>query len=116
MSAWKKRLLYVAVCLFIGILLAGVIIPKLNASRRLALRNACVNHLGQIDAAKNQWTLDHQKTTNDIPTWADLKPYVGGGNGEILKCPEGGIYSIKKVCDKPTCSLGTTVTPAHVLP
>jgi hypothetical protein len=71
MSAWKKKIVYVPICLFIGILLAGVIIPKLNASRRLALRNACCNHLGQIDAAKNQWALDHQKTKDDIPIWAD---------------------------------------------
>jgi hypothetical protein len=40
--------------------------------------------------------LDRNKTTNDIPTWDDLKPYVGGGDGEILKCPQGGIYTIEK--------------------
>jgi hypothetical protein len=72
--------------------------------------------LGQIDAAKEQWALDHKKTTNDIPTWDDLKPYVElNGNAE-LKCPAGGIYSIGKIGEFPTCSLGNTVTPAHVLP
>jgi hypothetical protein len=106
---------WIAYCLFIGLLLA-VAVPKFIHSRQLAMRNACVNQLGQIDAAKNQWALDHKKATNDIPAWEDLKPYVGRGDGEILKCPEGGIYIIGKVEENPTCSLGTTVTPAHVLP
>jgi ABC-type proline/glycine betaine transport system substrate-binding protein len=102
------------VWLLVGIFLS-VAIPRFIHSRQLALRNACVNHLGQIDAAKNQWAQDHKMTTNDIPTWDDLKSYLGSGDGEILKCPQGGVYTIRKIGESPTCSLGTTVTPAHVL-
>jgi len=79
---------------------------------------ACVNQLGQIDAAANQFALDH-KLTNGSPINFpnDLTPYIMlTKDGKIPGCPGGGIYSIKKVGDTPTCSLGTTVTPAHVLP
>ncbi len=44
----------------------------------------------------------------------DLTPYLP--LGRILSCPKGGVYTVKKVGDVPTCSLGATVTPAHVLP
>ena len=47
----------------------------------------------------------------------DLTPYIKlNSAGKIPGCPNGGIYSIKKVGDFPTCSLSATVIPAHVLP
>ena len=47
----------------------------------------------------------------------DLTPYIKlNKDGKIPPCPQGGVYSIKKVGDVPTCSLGTTVTPSHILP
>ena len=108
---------WVALCLFIGLLVAAAI-PKFIQNYQLALRNACVNQLGQIDAAANQFALDH-KLTNGSPINFpnDLTPYIMlTKDGKIPACPGGGIYSIKKVGDTPTCALGTTVTPAHVLP
>ena len=81
------------------------------------MRNACVNQLGQIDAAANQFALEH-KLTNGAPINFpnDLTPYIMlTKDGKMPSCPGGGIYSIKKVGDIPTCSLGTTVIPAHVL-
>ena len=48
--------------------------------------NACINNLRQIDAAKQQWALDTNKTTNDTPSWDAIRVYVGRGpEGEILK-------------------------------
>jgi hypothetical protein len=43
----------------------------------------------------------------------DIAPYFPNG---IPKCPAGGTYTIGKVGEPPTCSLGTNVTPAHVFP
>ena len=62
------------------------------------------------------WNMAKQMATAiNFPN--DLTPYIKlDKDGKIPPCPQGGIYSIKKVGDIPTCSLGTNVTPAHVLP
>jgi len=80
--------------------------------------NACINNLRQIDAAANQFALEHGKTNDDAINFPnDLTPYIKlDKNGKVPPCPSGGIYSIKKVGDSPTCLLGTNVIPAHVLP
>src|SRR3954447_18338752 len=62
---------------------------------------ACANNLRQIDGAMLSWAQDHHKTTNDVPTWADLQPYLGSTN---LLCPSGGSYRITRVGWMPACS------------
>ena len=119
MSKLKKKasgvriIASVVIWLSIGIIFA-LEIPQFLHSRQLALRNACLNHLVQIDGAKQQWKLEHQKTGADIPTWEDIKPYITGN--QELKCPSGGIYSMGRGDEQPTCSLGTNATLVHVLP
>jgi uncharacterized phage infection (PIP) family protein YhgE len=77
-----------------------------------SMMNACVNNLRLIDAAKQQWALENKKGANDTPTWDDLRPYIGHGpQGELPECPDGGVYTIGAVGEKPTCS-----NPKHVLP
>jgi hypothetical protein len=89
----------------------------------------CINNLRNIEAAKNEWALINNKTTNDIPTWADIKDYIKrlerdkpylkfevDPESGLPKCPSGGIYVIGKVGEVPTCSLGSTITPNHILP
>jgi myosin heavy subunit len=75
-------------------------------------RNACINNLRLIDSAKQQWALENRKQATDTPTMDDLKPYIGHGpNGELPACPDGGVYTIGTVAEKPTCNI-----PGHVLP
>ena len=74
-----------------------------------AQMNACINNLRQIDAAKQQWALENNKTDNDIPTALELLPYLRDAVFPV--CPSGGIYSINAVGVPPTCSL-----PGHALP
>jgi hypothetical protein len=75
-------------------------------------RNTCINRLRQIDAAKNQWALENNKTADAVPTATDIAPYIKlDANGNIPGCPAGGAYSINAVGLPPTCSL-----PGHVLP
>ena len=74
--------------------------------------NACINNLRLIDSAKQQWALEQRKQTTDTPTMDDLRPYLGRGpNGEMPVCPDGGVYTLGTVAEKPTCS-----TAGHVLP
>jgi len=82
--------------------------------------------LRQIDAAKNEWALKHNAKSNDVVTINDIRPYIErernnafiklDAKGNLPKCPSGGIYTIGKIGEPPTCSLGTNVYPAHVLP
>jgi hypothetical protein len=44
-------------------------------------------------------------------------PYVKlNAFGRLPSCPAGGIYTDTQVGGQPICSLGNTVTPAHILP
>ena len=75
-------------------------------------RNACINNLRQIDAAKNQFALEKGKKNGDPVTEDDIKPYIKlDANGNLPKCPAGGKYVIGKVGENPTCSID-----GHVLP
>jgi len=74
--------------------------------------NACINNLRLIDAAKQQWALENRKQNTDTPTMDDLRPYLGHGpNGDLPVCPDGGVYTVGTVSEKPTCSIS-----GHVLP
>ena len=79
--------------------------------------NTCINNLRQIDVAANQFALEKGKRTGDpINFPSDLTPYIKlAVNGKIPACPDGGIYTISRVGENPTCSLGNTVTPNHAL-
>lgn len=105
-----------SLCL-IGILLVAVM-PYFIRTHFPSAANGCLNNLRQIDAAAHQFALENHKTNGEAIKYPDdLTPYVKlNSQGKIPECPGGGIYIIKKIGDTPICSLGTTVTPAHVLP
>ncbi len=69
---------------------------------------ACINNLRQIDAAKQQWALENQKSADAAPTAADLAKYLRGG--VLPACPAGGVYTINTIGAPPTCSV-----PGHGL-
>jgi hypothetical protein len=105
--------------LFFGFsLFVAAIVVIYSTGRSISPANRCLNNLRQIDAAANEFGLEKNLKTGDKINFPDdLTPYIKlNKEGKIPSCPQGGIYSIKKVGDVPTCSLGTTVTPAHVLP
>jgi prepilin-type N-terminal cleavage/methylation domain-containing protein len=99
-------------------LLAAIAIPNFVKARATSQANACINNLRQIDAAANQFALEQGKTTGATINYpGDLTPYIKMNSGNsIPPCPAGGTYSDSTVGTSPTCSLGSTVTPAHVLP
>ena len=75
-------------------------------------RNACINNLRMLDAAKQQWALEKSKTADAIPTVQDIMPYLKlDANGNIPACPSGGTYTLNAVGELPSCSI-----PGHVLP
>jgi hypothetical protein len=79
----------------------------------------CIHNLRSIDAAKQQWFLEKgvdrkiyppgNVTSNSIPTWEILSIYGGvewtaGQGWRPYKCPAGGVYTLGRVADLPTCS------------
>jgi len=87
-------------------------VPEATAEQSMspaAQLNTCINNLRQIDAAKQQWALENDKTADAIPPAQDLLPYLP--NMVFPVCPSGGTYTINAVGVPPTCSI-----PGHVLP
>jgi hypothetical protein len=98
-------------------LIAAAVVPNFIKARTCSCANACVNNLRQIDAAKNEWALEHSATNGTYVSKADIKPYIKlNATGNIPSCPAGGKYILGKIGENPICSLGTTATPGHVLP
>jgi type II secretory pathway pseudopilin PulG len=99
-------------------LLAAIAIPNFVKARATSQANACINNLRQIDAAANQFALEKGKTSGSAITLStDLTPYIKlNSAGSIPPCPAGGTYTLTIVGTNPVCSLGSTVTPSHVLP
>lgn len=113
-STWSQKTTRFVVCtasLLLGFVVA-VVIPDFVAATRARASNACASNLHQIDAAKNQWKLDHNKKDGEIVTDADLKPYIRSD----LKCPQGGTYIIGHLGEDPKCSIGNSDWPnTHAL-
>jgi hypothetical protein len=84
-------------------LMAAIAVPNFVKARMTAQRNACVRNLDVIDDAKRSWKLEKQKQDTDIPTVADIAPYLR--DAVLPKCPAGGDYKINSVGEKPTCSI-----------
>jgi hypothetical protein len=85
---------------------AGMLLPALSKAKARAQTVACINNLQQIQLAKKLWATDHNKGDQDIPTMADLKPYLGSP----VICPTGGRYRVNAVKQDATCSM-----PGHRL-
>jgi len=111
----KTRIFTLITCLFAAAIIA--FIPSFIKARSTSAANACVNNLRQIDAAANQFALEHNLTNGALINYPDdLTPYIKlNSAGKIPGCPQGGIYHISKVGETPTCSLATNGFPWHVL-
>ena len=95
-------LMIVAVNLVLGV-------RWLIAMRSTKASNACVDNLRELATCKEQWARQYGKTSNDIPTWNDIRVFTK----VTLVCPEGGTYTLGRLGESPTCSVGG---PGHTLP
>jgi RNA polymerase sigma factor (sigma-70 family) len=83
-----------------------------QAPAKATTANACINNLRLIDSSKQQWALEYRKQSTDTPTMEEIRQYMGRWRGgEIPVCPDGGVYTLRTVGEKPTCSVA-----GHVLP
>ena len=114
-SAYTLVEVLVIVCVIA--LLAALAIPNFIRPRSNYSTPACINNLRIVDAAANQFALEYNKTNGERTNFPnDLTPYIKlTPAGKIPGCPQGGVYHLTRVGDTVTCSLGTTITPAHIL-
>jgi competence protein ComGC len=111
----KSNLWFWGVIIVMSLLGAAIVIPNFVKARQTACMNTCVANLKQIDGAKEQWALEKQKEPKDIPTWSDLIG-TAGYIKNMPTCPLNGHYTINAVWAEPTCTMGKTATPVHMLP
>jgi hypothetical protein len=95
-------LLIVVATMWIG-LVAAFFIPNYIGGGR-SPRAACIANLRSIEGAKGTWALENHKSSNAIPTDADL---FGQTNyiREKPICPAGGVYTLGSIAEKPRCSI-----------
>ena len=90
--------------------------PQAPATRQQALtaddaaRNACINHLRQIDGAIQTCALENKLSENDSVTAQQIIPYLKNPDA-VLSCPSGGTYTFGPVTNVPLCSV-----PGHAIP
>src|ERR1035438_162091 len=103
-----KKLTISIVIVVIAVLALAIVVPVfIHAHSTTAAGPPCMEHLRQFDAAKNQWAVEHNKASQDIPTWNDIRPYFPARwSNSIPVCPDGGTYTLGRVGESPTCSLG----------
>jgi hypothetical protein len=101
---------YIAIALSVVVIpmFVAIAIPNFVKAKETAQRNACINNLRQIDAAKLQWALEQNKDDGDPVAETALTVFL---NGRMPVCPAGGTYSIDVVGEPPSCSI-----PNHELP
>lgn len=108
----------ISVIVILGLLLVIFVglLPAFIKARSTSAVIPCLGNLQKIDVAKNQWALEHHKTEQDTPTWDDIRPYLPARwSNSIPVCPDGGAYTLGRVGESPTCSLGDK-EPRHKLP
>ena len=90
-------------------LLAAIAIPSFMQARTTSQKNACINNLRQIDAAKEQWALENNAVNGDAAGAGYLNFIKGGA---LPTCPAGGTYTPGTIGTDPSCDADAT----HALP
>jgi prepilin-type N-terminal cleavage/methylation domain-containing protein len=80
-------------------LLAAIAIPSFMKARTTSQKNACVNNLRQIEAAKEQWALENKKSTGDDIDTTAVDAYMKAAP----TCPASGTYAYNKVGTDADC-------------
>jgi hypothetical protein len=101
-TASSKELIVAATMAPVG-LLAAIAIPSFVKARTTSQKNACINNLRILDAAKEQWAMASRKQDGDEVDQAAVLQYVKGSKMPV--CPGGGTYKLNPIGTMPECSI-----------
>lgn len=89
-------------------LLATIATPTWVHARTTSQKNACINNLRQIEAAKQQWALDTRQGASVTPNYTDISGYLKNA----VSCPAAGSdttfsgsYTINALSTNAVCNI-----------
>ena len=89
-------------------LLAAIAVPNFVQARTTARRNACINNLRLISAAKDQSALENGYAETSVLTSAQVTAYLKANAMPV--CPGTGTYTVNAVSVVPVCSLSASAS------
>ena len=99
----RKAFTLIEIMIVVAIIavLIAVALPNYLKSGTMVEKTICMNNLKKIDAAIDQWAIEHRKSPGMQPSASEedeIYNYIRGGKP---LCPAGGEYTIYAVGDKP---------------
>ena len=91
-------------------LLAAIAVPNFVQARTTARKNACINNLRLIEAAKEQYALEANVASGGAVTAANIDPYLKGTTVAVI-CPSDATktfatsYTIDVVGTNASCKI-----------
>ncbi len=82
-------------------LLAAIAIPSFMKARMTSQKNACINNLRQMEAAKEQWALEAKQAQGALADTALCTAYLKA----TPVCPGGGAYTWGVIGTNATCTI-----------
>jgi hypothetical protein len=89
-------------CLCVVVVIATVVTRAVIRARNTRANLGCVSNLRNLDGATQQWAMENHKTTNVVPSWDAIRPYLR----QTPVCPNGGTYTLGRFHEPPRCSIG----------
>ncbi len=82
-------------------LLAAIAIPSFMKARTTSQKNACINNLRQMEAAKEQWALETKQAQGAAADTTLCTAYLK----TTPICPAGGTYAWLSIGTNATCTI-----------
>jgi hypothetical protein len=101
MRKWTRTIITVASGIALVVAIAYAVDYYRKATQPASI-DPCIANLKMLAGATDIWAVERRKTTNDIPTWADLVPVYFSSQPT---CYQGGAYTLVPVGQRPTCTV-----------
>ncbi len=82
-------------------MLAAIAIPSFMRARTTSQKNACINNLRQIEAAKEQWALENRQPQGAAAVTTAVNEYMKAAP----VCPANGTYVYSVIGSNATCNV-----------